>query len=123
MDPATGGELLLSREQRESLLQGLLVLWIAEDEPGLCARTERDGVRVGVLAREGIGSAGERIEEFAVEEIALGEISEGLIAREAGGGEEILRHHKGLVVGRILFADAVAALCGKQRLGASQDAA
>jgi hypothetical protein len=46
----------------------------------------------------------------------VGEVRELRVIGEPGGEEEVLRHHVGLVVGRVHLADAVAAVVGEQSL-------
>ncbi len=120
--PAAGGELLGLGEEVEGVGHGEAVFGVALGEVGLAGGGERDGVGVGVLAGEGVGAAGQRVEEFAVEEVAVGEVGEGLVLGELRGEEEVLGHDEGLVVGRVLLADAVVALGGEERLGSGEDA-
>src|SRR6185312_9638974 len=120
--PASAGELLLGGEEREGILDDVVIFAIAEREVRFCSGAKRDGVRVGVLTRKGIASAGKRVKELAIEQVAHGKLMEDRVAGERVRGEEVLRHDVAFVVGWILLADAVTPLCGEQRLRTVEDA-
>src|SRR6185312_5884878 len=118
--PAARGELLRGREQRKRALKRCLVFGIAENEIGTPSGRECNGVGVGVLARKRIAVMRQRIEQLAVEEIAMRKLVELGIVRELSGEEKVLRHDVSLIIGRIFLTDAVATSRGKQGLGSGE---
>src|ERR1700733_293460 len=120
--PATRGELLLGGEQSEGVLHGLLVLGISKNDVGTRRRAQRDDVGVGVLTGEWISSVCQRVKEVAIKQVAFGQVAEGEVAGELSRSEEIFRHDKRFVVGRIFLPDTIVNLRRQQRLGTSEHA-
>src|SRR5579875_2484894 len=80
-------------------------------------------MRIGVLPRERVFTARERVEQIAIQQIANGELVKLWIVREVRRQEQVLRHDERLVIRRIFLANTIVNLGRQKRLRAFEHAA
>src|ERR1700723_2284119 len=113
--PTAGSELLGRGQQRESMLHPGLILRSPFSQIRAARGSKSNSMRVCMLLRKWIGTCGQRIEELAVKHVSMRKLCESRIASKLGRSEKILRHDKGLVVRRVLLANAIPSLCRQER--------